>query len=404
MLPERLLRHEIRGDAIVAHYLGPRDEAWLTSLLALAREHAGLPRRDFEARVRDGLASFAPRDAVKLAAHVLLGMGVDALRSPVRPRVARREVYTERGRSRAGRDEVLATVAERLAITPSALDRSLLADIPSERRVGGLPGELSPVALVELVNLVLAQGVVARACRVTIDLEGHVRRVVQQATWQGLICTVRGADPAHCRIEVSGPLAVLRSTRLYGRALASVVPILPWCRRFRLEAACRVNGRESIFRLDECDPIGRGVEPRRHDSAIEEAFEADLRRLAPDWDVLREPQALPVAGTLVFPDFAIGPRASPSSRVLVEIVAWWTRDYVESKLARLRAARCERLITCVEERLVRGTEATALAGLDVIAFRRRVDVARVLERAKGLLARGDIASATEGASITLDAS
>ena len=386
MLPERLLRYAVLGDAIVAHYLGSPDLEWIEWVLQLARRHAGLLRRNFETRVRDGLPAGVSRHAAGLAVHVALGFCRDASRPAVPPRLVRQEVFAERGRSLSSRSEVIEVVAKRLAMTPSEIDRSMTADMPAERCIGLLPDDLSAQDLVLRINLRLAQGFVARAGRVTIELEGHARRVVQQATWQGLLCTVRGDDPASCRLEVSGPLAVLRATRLYGRALASLIPILPWCRRFRLEAACRVAGRELNFQLDENDPIGRGVEPRRHDSRLEVAFEAEVRRLAPDWDVLREPQALPVMGTLVFPDFAIGPLAEPSLRVLVEIVGWWTDDYLETKLARLRTARCERLILCLDERSGRG--AGDVTGPDVIPFRRCVDVGRVLERARELLLRG----------------
>lgn len=383
MLPERLLRYELDGENIVTHYMTPDDEGWLASLLEIGRRHVDLPRRDFEARLRDELPATAPRDAIPLAAHVTLGLCAGTLRSGVNPRSIRRDLFAERGRSLAKREDVVSRVAARLAITPGELDRCLLADLPSQRIVGRLPDELSARELMDRINLRLAQGFVARAHRVSLELEGHVRRVVQQATWQGLLCTVRGDDPARCRLDVSGPLAVLHATRLYARALASLVPVLPWCRRFKLEAGCRLRERVAIFRLDECDPIGRGVPPRRHDSRIEEAFEGDVRRLAPDWDVLREPQALPVAGTLVFPDFAIGPRMEPRSRVLVEIVGWWTRDYLETKLARLRAARCERLIICLEERA--GRNVGSVLGLDVVTFRRRVDAGRILQRAREIL-------------------
>ena len=383
MLPERLVRWDVRSDTIVARYLASADEVWLEALLDLVRQHADRRRREFEERVRESRWPASSPDAVRLATHVALSLCTDVVRSPTLPRRARWEVFLERGRSTSSRDEVLARVAAQLGITPSELGACLLADMPSQRRVGRLKDDLSARELALQINLQVAQALVARASRLTIDIEGHARRVVQHATWQGLICTVRGDEPARCRLEVSGPLAMLRATRLYGRGLASLVPVLGWCRRFHLEATCNVNGRELIFRLDEADPIGRGVEPRRHDSQIEEAFEADVRRLAPDWDVLREPQALPVAGTLIFPDFAIGPQAEPSSRVLVEIVGWWTREYLEMKLSRLREAGCNRLIVCLEERTQPGVE--AVVGLDVMTFRRRVDARRVLERARELL-------------------
>ena len=384
-LPERLLLHDVRAGTIVPRYLGARDAAWIGTLIVLASRHAGLPHRDLVLRARSELAAAAGSDALDVALHALDEASAAPPGPPVRPALARRIAFAERTASRGSREDVLRAAARRLGCTPDALERALFADAPLERRAGPPPPDLDAGELARRANLRVAQGIVARAARLELEVEGHARRVVQHATWQGLICTAEpdGPERRSCRIQVSGPLAILRATRLYGRALASLVPILPWCGRFRLRADVRLGGRDLAFGLDEAAPIARGTEPRRHDSGIEAAFEAEVRRLMPSWDVVREPRALPVAGSFVFPDFAIGPRSEPGGRVLVEIVGWWTRDYLEAKLARLRAAGCGRLITCIEERA--GRHAGDPAGLDVIPFRRRVDAGAVIARASEML-------------------
>src|SRR2546427_5183295 len=48
-------------------------------------------------------------------------------------------------------------------------------------------------------------------------------------------------------------------------------------------------------------------------------------------------RSVQAGGTLIFPDFALRHRAD-GRRWLVEIVGFWTRDYVERKLALLRVA------------------------------------------------------------------
>lgn len=423
MLPERLLRVDIRDDVVVARYVGEDDEPWLEALIDLARRHPLLSRREFFKIASEELPPDAPHDAIELAARVALEARRDpritldsgreprptpsarsarmsgmARRAPaattprdpragsgLSPRRARWEAFLERGRSSAPRGVVLASVASRLATSAQRIDRMLFADLPSQRPVGADAGKLNAGDLRRRVNLALAQALVARASRLTIDLEGNARRVVQHATWQGLLCEVLGDDPARCQLRVSGPMAVLRATRLYARALASLVPVLPGCRSFSLRADCHLLGRELTFELDERAPIGRGEPLARHDSNLEATFESDIRRLAPDWDILREPRPLRAAGTMIFPDFALGPRDDPGARVLVEIVGWWTRDYVEKKLARLRATGHSRLITCLDTRSGRG--AGTLEGLDVLPFRKRVDASRVIARARELMAR-----------------
>jgi predicted nuclease of restriction endonuclease-like RecB superfamily len=54
------------------------------------------------------------------------------------------------------------------------------------------------------------------------------------------------------------------------------------------------------------------------------------------------------AGTshLVFPDFAVHPRHEPSARWFVEIVGFWTTEYLAAELERLHEARITNLVLC----------------------------------------------------------
>jgi hypothetical protein len=125
------------------------------------------------------------------------------------------------------------------------------------------------------------------------------------------------------------------------------------------------------------DPIFPAGEPRRYDSRLEERFAREFRRLAPDWDVLREPEPVSAGDTLIFPDFALCHRRDTARRWLLEIVGFWTPDYVARKLALYRRAHLSNLILCIDEE--RNCAAADLpAGALVMRFHRRVDAAAVL--------------------------
>ncbi|HVR03107.1 MAG TPA: DUF790 family protein [Polyangia bacterium] len=121
------------------------------------------------------------------------------------------------------------------------------------------------------------------------------------------------------------------------------------------------------------------------DSKSEERFARDVARLAPDWDVVCEPEAVRAGPTLVFPDFLLRHRIHPERRVLVEPAGFWTPDYLAAKLARLREADLPSFILCVDEE-----RACALGEvpppLSVVPFRRRVDAASVMRRVEELTA------------------
>ena len=92
---------------------------------------------------------------------------------------------------------------------------------------------------------------------------------------------------------------------------------------------------------------------------------------------LKQRSKIPVARGLIFPDFALRRRTPPFERWWLEIVGFWTPEYLQQKLASLRLAGLERLILCIDaERNC--SERDLPAGARVVRYRRRVDVEEVL--------------------------
>jgi hypothetical protein len=172
---------------------------------------------------------------------------------------------------------------------------------------------------------------------------------------------------------------------LYGRALASLVPLLRACDHFRLTAEAVLRGRELIVTLQSGDPIFFGPAlPSRYDSKLEERFAREFRQAAPDWDLIREPEPLRAGDHLIFPDFAIYHRRDPTRRALLEIVGFWTPRYLQAKLERLRVAGAPDLILCVDDSL----NCTNDALTDVrhlVRFKRRIDVRVVLAMIEAMI-------------------
>jgi len=368
----------VAGDAVVPHFLGEHDHPWLRILIEEHERFVGRPQHELDARLREPLPCESPPRKLRQAAYILARLPPGHRKAAVPPRRARALVFVEAARAPAPSATVLRTVAATLGVSVGELQDSLFADLPGNRLVAAPPQPLSPAELALRANLALAQALLCRAASVRIEAEGNARVLIRHAKLRGLICTVAPragtADPV---LELSGPFALFRHTRLYGRALGELVPLLAWCRRFRLRAECVARGRRLILPLVSGDPIFPAAEPRRYDSRLEERFARDFRRLAPDWDVVREPEPVSAAGTLIFPDFALHHRHDAARRWLLEIVGFWTPEYVARKLALYRAARLSSLILCIDED--RNCAAEDLpSGALVVRFRRRVDAAAVL--------------------------
>jgi predicted nuclease of restriction endonuclease-like RecB superfamily len=378
LLSADLLSYSVAGRLVVPHYLGEHDHPWLRVLLEEYERFIGRRRHELEARLRDPLPCQAPPQKLRLAIRVLERLCPRRAKSAVLPRRARAQLFGEAARTSATPEDVWVAAAALLGVSVEDLQASLFADLPGERVVA-LPAQpLSAMELALRCNLALVQAMLFRAAVVRIELEGNSRAIVRHAKWRGLICiAAERPGGGGATVEISGPFALFRNTRLYGRALGELVPRLAWCPRFRLQAECIVHGRRLTLQLVTGDPIFPGDAPRRYDSVLEERFAREFRRLAPAWDVIREPEPIAAASTLIFPDFALEHRADATRRWFLEIVGFWTPDYVTRKLALYRRARVPQLILCIDEDR-NCAEADLPAGARVIRYRRRVDAAAVL--------------------------
>ena len=415
MLPDALLLHRVAGDELVPRFLTEADHVWLRALLDVRQACVGLLERELWKRLEGPLASEAPEDKRRLATHVL-ERGVRArTAAPVVPRKARAALFGAAARSTSttlvNAEQVFAQAACELQVTAGAVRDSLFADLPGERRVEAEANMLSPAEMALRCNLALAQGLLFRSRRVRISLLGNARAVVRQARLRGLLCnvgparavegpggtagTVAGAvvgassedAGATAMVEISGPLSLFRHTLVYGRRLAELVPLLAWCDRYRLDAECLVRGRLRRVVLTSGDPIAPSHEPRRYDSKLEARFARDFKRIAPDWQLVREPEPVVAGAALVFPDFALLHAREPGRRFLLEIVGFWTPEYLSEKLARYRAAGLPNLILCIDQ--ARGCgEGELPAEARVVRFSRWIDPVVVLAIVEGRQDRG----------------
>lgn len=382
MLPANLVCCDLHGRVAVPRFLSEADRPWIRRLIDMCDHGSGRPVRQLDERLRDPIPG-VPEDKRRLVAHVLLGLARSRVTSALPPREARARVFASAARHPARpATEVLAACALDLGVTPGALRDALFADLPGER-LALPPASLDPGELALRANLLLAQALLARAFRVEISLEGNARAVVRHASLRGLICSVVPVPSGGAaRLEVSGPFALFRRTLLYGRALGSLLPVLAWTSRFRLDAECEVRGRAATVTLASGDPIFPSGEPRRFDSQVEERFARDFGRAAPGWTIVREPEPIQAGGHLIFPDFAVQPPHDPGGRWLVEIVGYWTAEYLATKLERLRAARITNLVLCIDEERNVG-ERDLPPSARIVCYRRRVDPLAVVSVIRG---------------------
>jgi uncharacterized protein len=379
---------------VVPHFLGAHDHPWLHVLVDEYARFIGRRQRELDERLREPLPCASPQAKRRVAVHVLSRLWGSGGTTTMSPRCARAAVFAEAARSQAEPAVVVASVAAQLGVRAAELTEALFADLPGERLVAAPTQLLAPGELALRTNLAIAQAFLSRSAAVLIEMEGNARAVVRHAKLRGLICSVApGGDGSRAALEISGPYALFRRTMLYGRALSELLPLLVWCHRFRLRADCTVRGQHLMLRLGSGDPIFPAKQPRLYDSRIEERFARDFLRIAPDWDIFREPEPVPAGDVLIFPDFALQHRRD-GRRWFLEIVGFWTPQYVKRKLALLRVARLGNLILCVDE--ARGcAEGKVSVSTRIIPFRRRIDAVAVMRLIEGERSAAEVGSRGE---------
>lgn len=405
MLPHTLARlsSQLGSNQLVLHYLTEKDYAWLRALIDEYERGVGSKRSELFARLKEPLTTPAPKAKQRWAAEVLQRLTEARAVAAVPPREARWAAFTTAANTAAPRGEVLGNAGLLLGIDAQSLEAALFADLRSESTTCALPAELSPEKIALDANLRLVGSWMQRARGVRITAWGNTRALVRQARLHGLICNIRRAAPPDTataaagraiaagldalaespaegvELEISGPLALFRHTLIYGRALSALIPRALWCHRFELRAECQTGSATAIATLTvrTGDPLRVGRELAPYDSQLEARFAKDFRKAAPDWNLIREPRPVESLGSLIFPDFELFHRHDSTRRWLLEIVGFWTPKYLEEKLRKLRAARLENVLLCIDQE--RGcSEAELPKDAKIICYKRRIDVHAVL--------------------------
>ena len=272
-------------------------------------------------------------------------------------------------------DELLPYAESGAMVGRSAAEvvRLLYADAPSARILVRAPA-LDGRGLLALYNLELARAVLFDAESVRLSARGG---------WRGIFRAVKSARLMHVvgrrgksyEVTLTGPAAafIVRPAR-YGARFARVIPALARAPQWRLEASIRrgdavmrfsVRGSPRAATADA--PLGKESARVRYDSTWERSLATDFRKrfgaVRGEWELLRESTPVAIGNDLFLPDFTL--RHADGREALVEIVGFWTPEYLEEKVRKVIAARLDHLVLVVYRGLAVGAkldELTASVG------------------------------------------
>lgn len=270
-----------------------------------------------------------------------------------------------------------------LGLAAAEVERLLYADAPRAAILVRAPA-LDGRRLLDRYNLELARALLLDATRVTVTARGGWRRIFRAVKLARLMYRIERAGKRAYRVELTGPAAafVTRPER-YGRRLARVVPALARAPGWRLEAEVARGGRTLRYRLDSRAPVGRGRAQAAYDSTWERSLARDFAgKLGPDrrgWSLSREDTPVAAGGEVFLPDFTL--RHRDGRVALVEIVGYWTPEYLEAKLRKVEAAGLRNLLLVAYRGLAAGRLETVAPGR-VLWFTGKPRVGAILEAAE----------------------
>lgn len=276
--------------------------------------------------------------------------------------------------------EVKQAIAGQIGMPWSQVEAAMYADLPAFHRLIRLNGYDAPEELLRRYNVAQAQTLLFWAEEMTVTAREDYKRIFRHAKLNGLLHEIEAAGEEEFRIRFTGPSAVLHQTRRYGVNMAAFLPVLLTCRRWELSARLRLPHGPARFVLSPRDRLQSYLSaPDDFDSEVERRFAEKFGSERDGWTCQREGGFL-VRGQRVFvPDFSF--RHTDGARAYLEIVGFWTPEYLEAKRQTLALFSDVPIIVAVAAANAAGIP--DLAG-GAIPFGARLKVKPVLERLHAL--------------------
>lgn len=366
MLTLDLLRFSVRGDEVKPVFVtatgGRKYLSAAEQMIELFRHNVGGTVGELSGEIEELFGSTPDYKVYRGFAKLLHEYAVIEPPSTINAEALRRAAFTFAAQAgppvrRAdliyakATSEKLAEIAPRVGVPTKKLQAALYCDLSENRVVRDFDANLGAKELIGRYNTALAQAILYRATRMAVEVFDHYRVVFTHIKLARLMYAIEPLHPGY-RILVDGPLSLFRNVERYGVAMSRVLPAILQCRKWSLCAAVNVGTvGEKTFRLDpSCGLTSHYRDQPQFDSAYEEAFFRKFsRNKRSKWRVEREAEVLDLRGAVMIPDFKF---THADGRVAhLEIVGFWTPEYLTRKLQKLAAANLPNMIVAVPNTL-----------------------------------------------------
>ena len=438
MLTADLARSRTRDGTIQPLFIDPDDERYretAVELIQIFEAHLGELKGELEETIDQLTIADTDYKIVQGLAKLLRDECEFETVAATEPREIRQRLFEKANESypivrqpTLGEDtqrlEVFSTVADQLGISLEECYRGMYADLEDNKRlvrfgnriVDGhelsddgtsttrLTGDSEEAYAEETItvewlltryNLALAQAVLYDATRMRIRVWDHFSTVFSYVKLFGLMHRIYPINVDGDRVDdtdaaegyeavLDGPASLFSQSRKYGIRMANFLPALPLCDRWEMTADILHDdaANETVrFELDHMAELSSHYSAQADfDSDLEQTLAQKWNRANTDWELVREDDVLDLGAEVMIPDFAL--EHPDGRRAILEIVGFWTPEYLDEKLAKIHEADLDHLLIAVSERLECSADDFGRSEKRVLWFKSGIHVYDVVELAE----------------------
>lgn len=280
-------------------------------------------------------------------------------------------------------------LSENLGLPWDKIEQSLYSDVMAFQRLEQFEGYPNASALLSCYNVAQLQACLYKAESMTVLATDDFKTILRYAKLAHLLHDIERLAPSKYRITFSGPASVLRETRRYGVNFAKFLPALLACKGWEMTASLKIpwNRPAKLFLSDKDGFTSHLPSPDEFDSRVEELLAKKFGPQRNGWQLVREGEILHLHQKTFVPDFTF--RHEDGTEVLLEIVGFWTPEYLAHRRNTLQQFRHHRILIAVPEKSLRDG---ASVGKNVLIYKTTLKLKHLIEALERIRHSSNISS------------
>jgi len=283
-------------------------------------------------------------------------------------------------------------LSDKIGLPWDKIEQSLYSDVIDFQRLERFDGYPNTHALLSRYNVAQLQACLYRAEGMTVLATDDFKTILRYAKLAHLLHDIVRLDSSKYRVTFSGPASVLHETRRYGVNFARFLPALLACKGWEMTASVQTpwNQPAKLVLSDKNGFTSHLPSPDEFDSTLEESFAKKFGSTRNGWQLIREGEILHDRQKTFVPDFTF--RHADGTEVLLEIVGFWTPEYLAHRRETLQQFRHHRILIAVPGKSLRdGTN----IGENVLVFKAALKLTSLMEALERIRTKNTTAAKTD---------